>query len=544
MTGWELLPKIVLLLAVAAVAGLILHRLRQSLIAGYLIAGVVLGPTGFGVVRSSEDVQILSELGVALLLFAIGLEFSLARLREFGRVAAGSGSLQMVATAALVIAAARAMGIEWPGAIVLGMALAMSSTAVVLRGLTERAELDSSYGRNAVGMLLFQDLAVIPILILTDSLPRGTGASGLLAEFGTRLGLVAVFVVAAWTLAKLLLPRILSAALLSGSRDLPVVIAVCTSIGAAWGAHSFGFSPSLGAFLAGLVLAESPFATQIRADITPLSAVFITLFFASIGTQVNLPLDGSLFLSLLLATAGVMLAKSMVTALAVWFVQRSLRTALITGMVISQVGEFTFVVAGTGYRTGLIAPDVFQFTMAISLLTLIATPYAMRMAPRIATLIMRRVPAEKRGALEPAKSGSAWRRVIVIGYGPAGQQVVDRLLENKVPFLVLEMNPDTVAQHRSRISIEVGDASQREVLLHVGAGQSLSVIVTIPDPATAQLVCAAVQRLAPGVPIVARSRYHHYRDALRRAGADRVVDEEQFVGIRLADEALESIQLK
>jgi CPA2 family monovalent cation:H+ antiporter-2 len=291
-------------------------------------------------------------------------------------------------------------------------------------------------------------------------------------------------------------------------------------------------------------LAESPFATQIRADVTPLGAVFITLFFASIGTQVNLPLDGSLVLPLLLAAAAVMLAKSLVTALAVWFIQRSLRTAIITGIVISQVGEFTFVVAGTGYRNGLLEANDFQFTMAISLLTLIATPYAMRMAPRIATLIMRRVPAEKRGALGQSRAGSVWRRVIVIGFGPAGQQVVARLIENKVPFLVLEMNPNTVAQHRSRISIEVGDSTQREVLQHVGVGQSLSVIITIPDPATAQLVCSAVQRLAPGVPIVARSRYHHYREALRHAGADRVVDEEEFVGIRLAEEALESIQLK
>jgi monovalent cation:H+ antiporter-2, CPA2 family len=541
MAGWELLLRIVLLLMVAAAAGLLLQRLRQSVIVGYLIAGVMLGPTGFSLLRSDEDVQILSELGVALLLFAIGLEFSLARLREFGRVAVGSGSLQMLATAALVTAVARALGIAWAGAIVLGMALAMSSTAVVLRGLTERAELDSSYGRNAIGMLLFQDVAVIPVLILTDALPRGAGASGLLVEFAVRLGFVVVFIAAAWVVARLVLPRLLSAAMMSGSRDLPVVIAVSASIGAAWGAHSLGFSPSLGAFLAGLVLAESPFATQIRADLTPLSAVFITLFFASVGTAVDLSLDARYVGWLVLAAAVVMAGKTIVTAASVWFFQRSVRTSLITGVVISQVGEFTFVVAETGHHSGLLTAEVFQFTLGISLLTLIATPYVMRGAPVLATLVMRRVPADKRGALEPRRLGKTWRRVIVIGYGPAGHQVVRGLIEKKIPLLVLEMNPNTVSQHRSHISIELGDATQREVLQHIGIGQSLSVIVTIPDPATAQLVCAAVQGLAPGVPIVARSRYHHYRDVLRQAGADRVVDEEQFVGIKLAEEALESL---
>jgi monovalent cation:H+ antiporter-2, CPA2 family len=541
MAGWDLLLKIVVLLAVAAVSGLVLQKLRQSVIVGYILAGVMLGPTGFGLVRSGEDVQMLSELGVALLLFAIGLEFSLTRLRELGRIAGVGGAIQMTATTVVVMLVAVAAGLTWQSGLVLGMALAMSSTAVVLRGLTERAELDSTHGRNAIAMLLFQDLAVIPVLIATAALSKGAGVAEFAMEFGTRLGLIALFIAAATAVAKLVLPRLLSAAALSGSRDLPVVTAVCASIGAAWGAHSVGFSPSLGSFIAGLVLAESPFATQIRADLTPLSAVFITLFFASIGTVVSLPLNAGFFVMLALAAVAVMVGKAAITAIGIWFLQRSLRTALITGVVISQVGEFTFVVAQNGYQAGLISAEAFQFTLGISLLTLIATPFAIRSAPLLAATLLRRVPTAKRGALESQKPGGGWRRVIVIGFGPAGQQVVSRLLEKKVPLLVLEMNPNTVSEHRSRLSIELGDATQREVLQHIGVGQSLSVIVTIPDPATARLICAAVQRMAPGVRIVVRSRYHHYSETLRLAGAGRVVDEEQFVGYKLADEAIDSL---
>jgi monovalent cation:H+ antiporter-2, CPA2 family len=543
MTGWDLLPRIVLLLGAAALLGLFLRRLRQSVIVGYLLAGILLGPTGLGVLRADEDVQLLSELGVALLLFSIGLEFSFARLREFGRIAVGGGSFQMLLTAGVVIAVAVLLfNLASVEAAVVGLAFAMSSTAVVMRGLTDRAELDSTHGRNAIGMLLLQDLAVIPILIATDALGGSSGPAAVARQFGLRIGMVVLFIAAAWLLARLVLPRILSAAARSGSRDLPVVVAVCTTIGAAWAAHTMGFSPSLGAFLAGLVLAESPFATQIRADVTPLSAVFVTLFFAAVGTSVRLPLDPAHLALLGLAAVATMVVKALITAGAVWFWQRSVRTALLTGLVISQVGEFTFVVVESGFRRGIVSEEVFQFTLGISLITLVLTPYVMNTAPMFVTRLMRRLPGRVRGVLESDPPVKRWRRVLVIGFGPAGQQVVARLLDKNIPFLVLEMNPNTVSEYRSQFSIELGDATQREVLQHVGIGQSLSLIITIPDPATASLICSAAQRLAPGVPIVVRSRYHQYKALLEQAGAHKVVDEEYFVGVKLADEAIESLR--
>jgi CPA2 family monovalent cation:H+ antiporter-2 len=445
----------------------------------------------------------------------------------------------MAGTAVAVIVISLWAGLPRAAAFTLGMAFAMSSTAVVLRKLTDRAQIDSPHGRNAIAILLLQDIAVIPVLILTDALALESDASALAGQIAFRGVLVLLFVAVAWVLAHFLLPRILTGAALSGNRELPVVVAVCSSIGAAWGAHTLGFSPSLGAFAAGIVLAESPFATQIRADVTPLGAVFVTLFFASVGTAVALPLSPSYLVTVVLLAAAVMLGKALITAVGVRFAQVSLRNALVTGIVVSQVGEFAFVISQTAYRSGVLPEDLFQMAMAISMLTLIATPFAIGAAPSVCAGAFRRLPARHRAAIEGGHQPRSWRRVIVIGFGPAGRAVVEGLSAKGVPLVILEMNPVTVAENRMNLPIELGDATQVEVLHHVGVGASLAVVVTVPDPTACRLIVAAAQRLAPDVPILARLRYHQYRSPLLNAGADRIVDEEELVGSRLAIEAIE-----
>lgn len=538
MKEWDVLLRIVLLLAAAAVAGLVMRRLKQSVLVGYLAAGLLLGPTVFGLVRAADEVALLSELGVALLLFAIGLEFSATRLREMGRVALGGGVLQIVVTAFLITGIALPLAVNSAEALVLGMGFAMSSTAVVLRTLADRAELDSVHGRNAIGVLLVQDLAVIPLLISVEALAAGGGGAMMASQFAIRVGLVVLFLLGAWLLARLVLPGMLSAAVLSGNRELPVLVAVCTSIGAAWAAHSLGFSASLGAFIGGIVLAESPFAAQIRADVTPLSAVFVTLFFAAVGTLIELPLNIQFAAYLLAGVAITMILKAIVAGAAVFVFQRSARAAIATGIVLSQVGEFTFVVAETAHRNGILRQEMFQLTLGISIATLLLTPWAISIAPRAASRLVRRLPPDVRMAAESGRPQPAWRRMIVIGYGPAGQDVVLHLRDKETPFLVLEMNPNTVQANRAQLPIELGDATQREILQHAGLGQSLALIVTIPDPATSAMICRTARQMDPSVPIIVRARYHQFAPSLAAAGADRVLDEEHMVGGGLAEEAL------
>ncbi len=537
MNSWDLLTRVVILLGAAAGLGVLLRRLGQNPIVGYLLAGVVLGPTGFGLIGSSGQLRDVSELGVALLLFSIGLEFSFARLRQIGKVATLGGLTQMLLTLLAVAPILRATGMPAGEALLLGAAIAMSSTAVVLRVLMDRAELDSRHGRTAVGILLAQDIAVVPLLLATDALAEDLAGTEALVRFGLKLLVIAGVGFALWLAMRYAAPALFARALLSRNRELPVIVAACASLGAAAAAHAVGLSPAIGAFAAGVVLAESPFATQMRADLTPLTAVFVATFFASIGTIVNVP-AGSQVLYILVAAAGVLVLKAVIAAATVWLFLRSVRVAVATGLALSQVGEFTFVLAGNGNRRGLVGNGELEFLVAVSLVTLVATPYIIGAAPRLTAMLLRRIPARRRRGLEPAPTERPWDRVIVIGYGPAGQEVVAALQRERVRFLVLEFNPNTVTAFKSALPIELGDAMQPEILQHVGVGQSRAVVITIPDPYTSRVIIEQVARLAPGVPVIVRARYNQAAPVLEHAGATSVVNEEHIVGAEMATQLL------
>ncbi len=537
MDNWHALTRVVLLLGAAAALGVLVRRFGQNPVVGYLLAGVLLGPTGFGFIGSGQHLRDVSEIGVALLLFSIGLEFSFARLREIGRVAVFGGLAQITVTLLVVAGILQVAGVPLAESAVVGAALAMSSTAVVLRVLMDNAELDSRHGRTAVGILLAQDVAVVPMLLATDALAEDLSGPQALSRFGLKLAGFAVAGGLMWVAMKFAAPALFARALRSGTRELPVLVAACASLGAAVGAHAVGLSPAIGAFGAGVVLAESPFATQIRADLTPLSAVFVATFFASIGAIVHLP-GGMEAGSVLLAAAAVLFLKTVIAAVVVWAFQRSVRVALATGLALSQVGEFTFVLADNGNRRGLVSAADLEFLVAVSLITLIATPYMIGVAPRLSALLVRKVPARQRRGLEAKTKEKRWDRVIVVGYGPAGQRVVEALQSEGTPFLVLEFNPHTVSAFSASLPIELGDATQPEILHHVGVGQSRGVVITIPDPAAARVIIEQVGRIAPHVPVIARARYHQYAAMLKSAGAAETIDEEVIMGTEMARQVL------
>lgn len=537
MDGWQTLARLVTLLGVAAGLGVLLRRLGQNAIVGYLLAGVLLGPTGLGLIGRGQELREVSELGVALLLFSIGLEFSFSRLRQIGRVAIIGGTAQVLFTVLAVAGILRATGMNLNEALVLASAIAMSSTAVVLRVLMDNAELDSRHGRTAVGILLAQDVAVVPLLLVTDALAENLGGPEALSRFGLKALAIAAASVLLWLIMKYLAPMLFAQALLSRNRELQVIVAACACLGAAAGAHAVGLSPAIGAFAAGVILAESPFATQMRADLTPLSAVFVATFFASVGTIVNLP-SGRQIGYVVLVAIGVLMLKTMIVTVVVWAFQRSIRVAVATGLALSQVGEFTFVLADNGNRRGLVNAADLEFLVAVSLVTLIATPYVIGVAPRLSTALLRRIPARQRGGLE-VKVVEDWRdRVVVIGYGPAGQQVVNALQRAGTPFFVLEFNPNPVTAFSSTLPIELGDATQPEILHHIGIRQSRAVVVTIPDPSASRVIVEHVTRIAPDVPVIVRARYHQFAAMLDHAGATSTVDEEQIVGSEMAKEVL------
>lgn len=543
MEIWSALADVVMILAVALLLGIVAERLKQNALLGYLLSGVLLGPSGLGLVGQVEEVRQLAEVGVALLLFTIGLEFSLRRLRELGAVASLGGAAQIVGTGVVFASLALALGRPVSEAVIVGAALSVSSTAVVLRVLVDRSELDSLHGRNALGILLAQDLAIVPLVLVIAAVAEGADTITALQTLAVRVGLGFLLVVFVYIASERLVPPLLRLASARNNRELPVILAVATCLGATWASHALGLSPILGAFVAGVLLAESPFAEQIRADVGPLRAVFVTMFFASAGMLADMP--GGLGLLRVLATAAVILV---VKALVVGAVIRSFRlphqVAFATGLALAQIGEFSFVLLQVGNDAGAVSPETFQLLLSASVVTLLVTPYLMEASSRLSELLVRRwdVAPYRPPSADEQGPDRDHQRVIVVGYGPAGRSVVESLRKAKIPLLVIELNPKTVAENRAVIPIEIGDASRGDILQHHHLAWARAVVVTIPDPQAARMVIHQSKLAAPHLPVIVRGRYHVHIPRLKEAGADSIVDEEYLMGERLGEEILAALR--
>lgn len=552
---WAGLWQILLLLGAALAAGLIAERLGQSAILGYLFAGAIVGPGALKLISEQERILHIAEVGVALLLFTIGLEFSPQRLFSLGSVALKTGPVQVPATIALAGAAALALGMSWRQAVVVGAIVAMSSTACVLRLLADRAEIDSPQGRAALGVLIVQDIAAAPLMLVTTVLAAGGGvgkiAGTLTVSVLWAILLAAAFFVVFRYLAPLLL-RLLSP---HRNRDLPALLAVLVALGSAWGAQAIGLSAALGAFVAGGLLAVSPFATQIRADVQPFKIVMMTLFFAAVGLLAD-PLwllehwllVGAVCLAVIVAKA------VLISSLARYF-GHSWRYAVATGLVLAQIGEFSFVlatIAGTG-ETPLLGDTAYRTFISATILSLFATPYLTALAPRAgaqaATLAagarLRKHDLHVGGEQTPVMSDdNESGRVLIVGFGPAGQRVAESLLDDHADRItVIDLNPASLRiASLYGLRAQAGDAQQIEVLEHAGIHNASVVVLTPPDPVTMRRLIDLVRGLAPEAAVVARSRYHIFFAEFVLAGADYVVDEEDLMGMALAKRVQETLE--
>jgi len=543
MDFWSTLQDVVTLLAAALVLGVVFERLKQSAILGYLLAGTLLGPGALNLIHNSSALSPLADLGVALLLFTIGLEFSWNRLRQLGALAIRGGSLQVILTAGLAMIAARACGLGLRPALAIGAMIATSSTASVLRMLVERAEMDSVHGRMSLGILLLQDIAIVPLVLLVTTLGQPGPAGRVLLNLGQAAALAGLFAVGLYLVSNFLLPRLLHATATSRNRELPILLAIATCLAAAWAAHALDLSPALGAFGAGMLLAESPYATQLRADVGALKTLFVTLFFASIGTLTDLRWIAAHGLSVAGLVAAIVLGKTLVIWLVALRFKSTHRHALATGICLAQVGEFAFVLAQIAWSSNLIAGDTFRLMVSATVATLLLTPYLVTIAPEFSRRVERRLTGLNLASLEttipPAVRDKLRGHVIVIGFGPAGQGVIEALAGSGIPVLLVELNPRTVALARQAgIQAEVGDATQEEILRHFEVTSARAVVVTVPDHRTAALMIRLVKGLVPHLPVIVRARYHAYAEELRAAGAHVLVDEEQEIGHRLGLEVM------
>ena len=529
MDIWFVVMELVMLLGGAFLMGALAQRLGQSPILGYLLAGTIVGPLLF----NTSAVNQASELGVALLLFAIGLEFSFKQLMKMGRMAFGGGTLQVMITMLVVTLVMFSM-VGLPRALTLGAILALSSTTVVLRMLVDRVEIDSVKGRACLAILLFQDMAIVPLVLMVSFFTPAAAEMNMglhvLKIIASIIGLAGVFYLLLYHLA----PLLLSEAKLFANRELTVLLSIAVGLGAAWAAHSLNISPALGAFVAGMLLGESPFATQIRADIGSMRIIMVTVFFASVGMQAK-PMWFITHLPwIVLISIAVLLLKTAIIYGVTRLFGLHHRQALATGITLSQVGEFSFVLAATARSGGVLSTDTVDLLVSVIIVLMLVTPFlinhADRLAERLLALISHRKPMAVQD-LPPSQQSRTFNQVLVIGLGPAGRQVVKTLIEHQLKPILVDVNPTSRDYARQLgLRLHLGDASQEEILMHAGLAEVCLVVVTVPDPHAAVQIVSMVRRLRPNIHIAVRCRYNRHMPDLKNAGANIIVDSEITVG--------------
>jgi CPA2 family monovalent cation:H+ antiporter-2 len=529
-----LLTEIVLVMVVAVLVALVLRRLSVPPVVGFILAGVAIGPAGLGLVSDRHKIELVAEIGVMLLLFMVGLKISLKDLWRMRATVLGGGGLQYLATSATVALAARLFGIDWPGAVAFGLAIGLSSTALVIWLLEDAGQTGAPVGRTSIGVLLFQDLAVIPVMLGLPLLAgRAESAVEVLLVAGESVAVVAGVIVAARFVVPWLCARIVAAR----SRELFTLTIVVIALGTAVLLGKFGVSMALGAFIAGMVISESEYVAQIVADVTPMRDVFNSLFFVSIGMLLEL----DVWLERPFTVAGlvvvVMVGKALIAGIAVLPAVRSLGTAVASGLALAQVGELAVVVMAQAQLLGLGGGGQWKLFLSVAVPTMIATPFVLR----VAMPLSRWIEAWRPGPTpELAGTDAESDHVVVVGFGVIGRTVSRALEGLGVPYVVVDTNAAAIKEVTSGGGRSVfGDATRAAVLQAARIGAARAVIVAIPDASATRQVVALSKKLAPDVSILARTRYVLEVEPLEALGADEVIPEEFETSIELTSRVLD-----
>lgn len=535
----EFVANFLVIISASVVVLLASHFLRLSSVVGFLVTGMIIGPSGLGLI-AQDEVELFAEIGVVILLFTVGLEFSLASLRQSWRPFLVAGGLQVGLT--VLVAAGIAMAFDVPArnATFLGFLAALSSTAIVLKAYADRHELRSPQGSLVTGILLFQDFSLAPMIVLTPVL-AGSAAASLPSVLG-RVGLGVLLVAVVFVLARRVMPRLLHWIVRTRVREVFLLgaLGVCLAMGML--TSHLGFSMPLGAFLAGLVISESEYGHQVSAEVLPFRDLFNSLFFISLGMLFRfetLRTDG---LEVLTLGAGVVLLKTLVAAIAVAYMMYPARTAVIVGLSLAQVGEFSFVLAGVGLGLGLMGPELHQVFLGGSIFTMMLTPLWIAAAPRLASRTPRvRVPRplerlrlDFRGGAMGAAAESRSGHVVLVGYGLNGRNVSRVLRETAVPFVVLELNGALVKLARDEgLPVVYGDATRAEILSVCGVESANLLVVAISDLAATRTAVQTARRMNPALYILVRTRALEEIDELLRLGANEVIPEEFETSIEI-----------
>jgi len=535
----KILTDLLVIFGISIGVVFVFHKFRLPPIAGFLAAGALIGPSGLNLVSDIEQVKVMAEIGVVLLLFTIGVEFSLAHLAAARRLLLVGGPLQVVGTLLLASIVGLAVGLPIQQALFWGCLLSLSSTAIVLKALGERGESDSLHGRATVGILIFQDLAVVPMMMLLPLLadPSDSLQPGVLLTLAKSVVLVAALMVAALYV----VPKLLEQIVRSRSRELFLLTIIVLCLGIAWLTSLSGLSLALGAFMAGLVISESEYSHQAMAEVLPFRDSFNSLFFVSIGMLMDVRVLLAHPVLVVALIGAVLVGKFVMGMLPVLASGYPLRSGILAGVSLAQVGEFSFVLAQQGAQTGLLTGEPYQVFLAVSVLTMVITPLLMEGAPYLAK---RAEALQRLRGWNPDKAAVQTQQasrhlkvkdhVIVMGYGLSGRNLVRVLEETEIPYVALDLDGETVRREsQNGVKIFYGDATNPNVLHHVRIGHARVLVVAISDPFAARRAVQIARGLNPDLHIIVRTRYLREMDDLHQLGADEVVPEEFETSIEI-----------
>ena len=539
----HLLEELLIVLAVTIAIVYLFQKLRVPAIVGFLLAGVVIGPGGWRLIENVGQVETLADIGLVLLLFTIGIEFSLETILSMQRRILLAGFLQVLLTTLAVVAIASAMGVSPAVGVFFGFLVTMSSTAIVLRAYQERDEINALHGRLASGTLLIQDLCIVPMMLMVPFLARSgpVDVTGVLWAFVKSLLALALVV---W-LARKVLPRLLRHVALVRNREIFVLFIVFVCLGTAWLSSKTGLSLALGALIAGLVISESELSHQVVADVLPLRDCFSGIFFISIGMLLDPGSLGRDWLTPVLELLLLVSVKTAVTLLVFWCLYRSLRLGIILGLSLAQIGEFSFILAKAGVGQRMLSASEEQTFLAASILSMIATPLLIPAAHGITQRMTGKIRPEMISAASVQGEPSGIDgHVIIVGYGLNGQNLARVLRESGIPYRVLELDPELVRQGKTASEpIDFGDGTRTDILLQARIHHARVLVIAISDPAATARIVSQARRMRRDLNIIVRTRYVAEIERLYRLGANQVIPEEFETSVEIFARVLQEYHI-
>ena len=539
-----ILTDLVILLSVSLPVAFLCLRLRLPMLVGFMLTGILIGPSAFALISEREAIEFLAEIGVMFLLFSIGIEFSLRRLLEMRRLVFIGGGLQVGMTILATAAISYLFGRSFGESVFFGFLVALSSTAIVLKSYVDRNEVDSPHGKTSIGILLFQDVCIVPMMLLIPLLGRGKGdTSDVLSGLG--VSLIALIVILA--VAYFFVPKIFAVIGRLRSPEMFILTTVFLFLGISFATSQFGLSLALGAFIAGAVISESDYSNQVVADILPFRDVFNSIFFVSIGLLLSV---GALMASLgtvLVLVVGLIALKM----IAVWLVVRLLgfpqRIAAMSALGLAQVGEFSFILAKAGQGNGLLVDSEYQIFLGASIISMIATPFMISLAPRFGAIVQkllsdksRSEPLDAGDDIHVTSSGALNNHVIIVGYGLNGRNLARVMRAVSLPYTILDLDMVAVRQAKADGErIGFGDSTRAEVLKHAGIEKAYALVVATSDPFGARMTVSQARKMNPTLHIIVRTRYTSEINELLELGANEVIPEEFETSIEIFSRVLQ-----